>query len=82
MKLSIQLVINTPHAKHILKTLKPEIDDVNSKRSTITYHATKNEFVANISAPDVNALRASINSHLLWIKTIQTVIEYGNTPRN
>ncbi len=80
MKLELSLSVETENPGLLKNALKPELEDVNSKRSQVNYSIKQNTFTITINADDINALRASINSHLLWLKTFEKVITYGNTP--
>lgn len=73
MKQELKLKITTENAEKLYNALTPELKDVNSKRTHVSYEYKNNEFIIAISSEDLTALRAAVNSHILWLKTFEKV---------
>jgi tRNA threonylcarbamoyladenosine modification (KEOPS) complex Pcc1 subunit len=54
----------------IIKALRPELESGISDRSKVDVKASEIGLVIEISADDVTALRAAVNSYLYWIHGI------------
>lgn len=78
MKYELKLKIKN-NGKLIKKILEPELNQINQHRSKTNYKTKKEELTINVESNDLNSLRATINSHILWLKTINGVIENENT---
>jgi tRNA threonylcarbamoyladenosine modification (KEOPS) complex Pcc1 subunit len=57
----------------IIKALKPELDSSISDRSNVVTEISDNGLVIKISADDVTALRAAVNSYLYWVQGIMDI---------
>ena len=58
----------------IINSLKPELDSGTSSRSRVEIESSKNSLILKITAEDIVALRAAVNSYLYWI---QGIIDIG-----
>jgi tRNA threonylcarbamoyladenosine modification (KEOPS) complex Pcc1 subunit len=54
----------------IIKALRPELESGISDRSKVVVKASEIGLVIEVSADDVTALRATVNSYLYWIHGI------------
>ena len=61
-------------AQIIEGSLRPEVEDPVSQRSTVTVHAEKDHVKISVHATDLAALRAALNSYLRWVKAVQDVV--------
>jgi len=65
----------------LLGALQPEADRSPSPRSRVSMEAEGRRFTIRISASDISALRAALNSYLRWAGTVLDVVERaGRTP--
>ena len=74
-KAEIKLKIPRKLLNTIETALKPEIDTPSSNRSNTKVTVSENQLIIYTEASDTIALRASLNSYLRWIKSIQSIIE-------
>ncbi|MHA2074558.1 MAG: KEOPS complex subunit Pcc1 [Candidatus Hodarchaeales archaeon] len=73
MHLSIQF--DSEHESQIVFTsLQPEIQEHDFDRSKVSITQSNRKIVIYISAQDLNAAKATINSVLRWISTASEVI--------
>ncbi len=63
----------------IISSLKPELESGVSERSRVILKSSDKGVVVEVSADDVTALRAAVNSYLYWI---QSIIDIGSRVRN
>lgn len=63
----------------IISSLKPELESGVSERSRVILKSSDKGLVVEVSADDVTALRAAVNSYLYWI---QSIIDIGSRVRN
>ncbi len=61
-------------AQIIKDSLRPEVEDPVSQRSTVAVYAETECLKISICATDLAALRAALNSYLRWVKAIQDVV--------
>jgi len=61
-------------AQIIEGSLRPEVEDPVSQRSTVSVYAEKDHVKISVNATDLAALRAALNSYLRWVKAIQDVV--------
>ena len=61
-------------AKIIEGSLRPEVEDPVSQRSTVSVQAENDQVKISVKATDLAALRAALNSYLRWVKAIQDVV--------
>jgi tRNA threonylcarbamoyladenosine modification (KEOPS) complex Pcc1 subunit len=54
----------------LIESLKPELEQILSDRSSISLESNEKCIVIKIIAEDVVALRAAVNSYLYWIQGI------------
>jgi tRNA threonylcarbamoyladenosine modification (KEOPS) complex Pcc1 subunit len=59
----------------IFEALKPELDSNLTDRSTVSLIKTSKGISIILTASDITALRAALNSYLRWIKGILNMIE-------
>jgi tRNA threonylcarbamoyladenosine modification (KEOPS) complex Pcc1 subunit len=59
----------------IISSLKPELESGISERSRVFLEPSEKGLVIRISADDITALRAAVNSYLYWI---QSIMDIGN----
>ncbi|MHA1264213.1 MAG: KEOPS complex subunit Pcc1 [Candidatus Helarchaeota archaeon] len=59
--------------EHIFNALQPETRTKFSDRSTIQISKAHNSIQLNIEAKDITAFRATINSYLIWLRTLLSV---------
>jgi tRNA threonylcarbamoyladenosine modification (KEOPS) complex Pcc1 subunit len=57
----------------IIKALRPELESGISDRSKVLVKASEKGLVIEVSADDVTALRAAVNSYLYWVKGIMDI---------
>ena len=62
-------------AEIIENSLKPEVKDPVSTRSKVEVVAEDDLIRINITASDLSALRAALNSYLRWVDAIFEVVE-------
>ena len=62
-------------AEIIENSLKPEVQDPVSTRSKVEVVAEDDLIRINITASDLSALRAALNSYLRWVDAIFEVVE-------
>ena len=62
-------------AEVIAGSLKPEVQDPVSTRSKVEVVAEDDLIRINITASDLSALRAALNSYLRWVDAIFEVVE-------
>jgi tRNA threonylcarbamoyladenosine modification (KEOPS) complex Pcc1 subunit len=60
----------------IIKALKPELESSISGRSKVFVKASEKGLVIEVSADDVTALRAAVNSYLYWV---QGILDIGSS---
>ena len=59
----------------IIKALRPEIESGISDRSKVRIKASEKGLIIEVSADDITALRAAVNSYLYWIQGIIEIIQ-------
>lgn len=57
----------------IIKALKPELESGISDRSKVLIKASEKGLIIEVSADDVTALRAAVNSYLYWVQGIMDI---------
>ncbi len=57
----------------IIKALEPELESGISDRSNVLIKASEKGLVIEVSANDVIALRAAVNSYLYWVQGIMEI---------
>jgi tRNA threonylcarbamoyladenosine modification (KEOPS) complex Pcc1 subunit len=57
----------------IIKALRPELESGISDRSKVLVKASEKGLVIEVSADDVTALRAAVNSYLYWVQGIMDI---------
>ena len=57
----------------IIKALRPELESGISDRSKVFIEASEKGLVIEISADDITALRAAVNSYLYWVQGIMDI---------
>jgi len=67
-KATFTFVLNEKTSDIVAKSLLPE-SKRNLPRTKVEIKNKKNKLILSITADDVSALRAGINSYLRWIKT-------------
>jgi len=63
----------------IIKALRPELESDISDRSKVLIKASEKGLVIEVSADDVTALRAAVNSYLYWVQGIMDIGSRVNT---
>lgn len=71
----IRVISKKKLAKIIEGSLKPEVDDPVSNRSQVQIEADDDIIRIKITATDLSALRAALNSYLRWVDAILEVVE-------
>jgi len=59
----------------IIKALKPELESGISDRSKVIIKTSEEGLIIDVSAADITALRAAVNSYLYWIQGIIDIIQ-------
>ena len=67
-------------AETIRRALEPETDSVPSERSTARVHADGSRLIIEITAEDLTALRAAMNSYLAWVSGSKRALESIERP--
>ncbi|MHA1298781.1 MAG: KEOPS complex subunit Pcc1 [Candidatus Helarchaeota archaeon] len=62
-------------AKLYLNSLLPEKNEISHHRSQTQLFLKNNKLKISISATDITAFRASVNSYINWIKIIDSIID-------
>ena len=57
----------------LIKALRPELESGISDRSKVFIKASKKGLVIEVSADDITALRAAVNSYLYWVQGIMDI---------
>lgn len=57
----------------IIKALRPELESSISDRSNVVVKVSEKGLVIQVSADDVTALRAAVNSYLYWVQGIMDI---------
>ena len=57
----------------IMTSLKPELERTLSERSSVSLEASSGGVVVKVTAGDMVALRAAVNSYLYWIQGIMDI---------
>lgn len=58
---------SSEQANLLLNALRPETDGAPSERATVRLSVQNSTLIIKVSAGDITALRASMNSYLSWI---------------
>ncbi|TXT53955.1 MAG: hypothetical protein BAJATHORv1_100040 [Candidatus Thorarchaeota archaeon] len=66
---------NSTTAQLVLEALLPESDSIPSDRAIATLSAKGSILSIDITASDLTALRASMNSYLAWASSCQRALE-------
>ena len=61
-------------AQIIKDSLRPEVEDPVSQRSTVAVYTETECLKISVCATDLSALRAALNSYLRWVKAIQDIV--------
>lgn len=59
----------------VYSSLKPEIDVMHFRRSSVKLDLSNNKLILNFKAKDIPALRAVLNSVLSWIRMTLEIYE-------
>ena len=62
MKLTADVVVTTPQVHMLKRCFDAELAAMQTPRSTVTIHTTKDSMQFNVSATDSTALRATLNT--------------------
>ena len=70
-----KILVEAPHSTVdiIIKALEPELESGISDRSKVLLKASEKGLVIEVSADDVIALRAAVNSYLYWVQGIMEI---------
>jgi tRNA threonylcarbamoyladenosine modification (KEOPS) complex Pcc1 subunit len=71
----IQIEATSDTVKVLIESLQPELEHAVSERSTVNITFNNKGIVIGITADDVTALRAAVNSYLYWVRGI---LDIGN----
>ena len=71
----IQIEAAPDTVKVLIGSLQPELEHAVSERSTVKITFNDKGIVIGITADDVTALRAAVNSYLYWVRGI---LDIGN----
>ncbi len=74
-KAEVSILVEAPFetVSVILGSLKPELESGISDRSAVAVEASAKGLLVKVSAEDVTALRAAVNSYLYWIQGIMDI---------
>jgi tRNA threonylcarbamoyladenosine modification (KEOPS) complex Pcc1 subunit len=76
-----EITINFPDenvAQIYFNSLIPEQSNISHHRSQIKLFLEKNSLKISISATDITAFRATVNSYINWIRIINGMVEITN----
>lgn len=71
----IQIEATPDTVKVLIGSLQPELEHAVSERSAVKITFNNKGIVIGITADDVTALRAAVNSYLYWVRGI---LDIGN----
>ena len=69
-KASVSIEVDGNLVKVLAKSLQPEVESPSSSRSRVSLEPSDGRLELRISASDVTALRAAVNSYLRWVDSI------------
>ncbi len=69
----ILIEASTENVDVLIGALKPELETGISDRSRIVLEKTEKGLAIRVSADDVTALRAAVNSYLYWVQGIMDI---------
>ncbi len=78
VKVSISIPMKGRTSEVIARALKIETETISSKRVTVGVEASGCALNLKVSANDLTAMRASINSFLRWIDAVLQVYELAS----
>ena len=59
----------------VMTALRPEVESAPSKRITVRLEGEGRRVTLTVEAPDVNGLRAAINSYLRWLILMERMLK-------
>ena len=74
-KISISIEVDGNLVKILTESLLPEIERPSSSRSRVSLEPLNGRLELRISASDVTALRATVNSYLRWVDSILNLLD-------
>ncbi len=76
MKCTVTVPFRSSHeAEAVMTALRPEVESAPSKRSTVRLEGEGRRVTLTVEAPDVNGLRAAINSYLRWLILMERMLK-------
>lgn len=77
-KASVYIEVDKKLVKVLAESLQPEVESPSSSRSKVLLEPLDDRLELRISALDVTALRAAVNSYLRWVDSILCLLDKIN----